>query len=354
MTTTRSLAAAMFKGFVRDRMSLFFTILFPLIFLFLFGGVFAGDTGTSKSDLEVVGDVALVDELPTDAREVFDDLFEVHRTDDLDAAIDKVRDGDADGALEQQGDRLILHFSRADPTEAASIQGTLSSFVDKANLGAAGVDPTFVFDPQQVEDESLADIQYVAPGLIGWAIATSATFGAALTLVTWRQNELLRRLRLAPVSGSSIVIARVAVAVVIALAQLVIFLVPSVVLFDLQLDGSWWMAIPLVVAGTLTFMAIGLFCGAVAKTNEGASGLANLFVLPMAFLSGSFIPLEFAPGWIRAVSYVLPLRYLNEGMLDVMVRGQGPSAAVVPLVVMLAFAVVVAGLSSRLIRWDKA
>ncbi len=47
----------------------------------------------------------------------------------------------------------------------------------------------------------------------------------------------------------------------------------------------------------------------------------------MAFLSGSFFPLDGAPQWLKVVSHLLPLRYLNDGMLDVMVRGEGPGAA---------------------------
>ena len=52
------------------------------------------------------------------------------------------------------------------------------------------------------------------------------------------------------------------------------------------------MAIPLLVVGTLCFMSIGLLAGAVAKTTEGAVNMANFLVLPMAFLCGSFFPLE--------------------------------------------------------------
>ena len=46
----RTLSLAMWRGFVRDRMSLFFIILFPLMFLFLFGGIF-NDQGQSESTL---------------------------------------------------------------------------------------------------------------------------------------------------------------------------------------------------------------------------------------------------------------------------------------------------------------
>ena len=60
-----------------------------------------------------------------------------------------------------------------------------------------------------------------------------------------------------------------------------------------------------------------------AKTAEGGSGLANLITLPMAFLSGAFIPLKSAPAWLVTVSKFLPMGYLVEGMKDVMVRGEG-------------------------------
>ena len=52
--------------------------------------------------------------------------------------------------------------------------------------------------------------------------------------------------------------------------------------------------------------------------------MANFLVLPMAFLSGSFFPLDGARRWLQTVSKALPLRHLNDGMLDVMVRGDGP------------------------------
>ena len=203
-----------------------------------------------------------------------------------------------------------------------------------------------------MEDESLSNIQFYTPGLMGWAIAAGATFGAATNLVVWRKNGLLRRLRLAPVSTSSVVVARVAVSVAIALIQAAIFLAVGALVFGLELTGSWPMIIPLLTAATLAFMAIGLLAGAVSKSEEAAIGIANFVVLPMAFLSGSFFPLDGAPGYVTAIGKVLPLKYLNDGMLDTMVRGQGPSSALVPMAVLLGFAVVVTAIASTLFRWD--
>ncbi|MDP2775313.1 MAG: ABC transporter permease, partial [Nocardioides sp.] len=67
---------------------------------------------------------------------------------------------------------------------------------------------------------------------------------------------------------------------------------------------------------------------------------------------GSFFPLEGAPSWLRFVSNLLPLKHLNEGMLDLIVRGEGPSAALLPMAILAGFALVVTLVAARLFRWE--
>jgi ABC-2 type transport system permease protein len=342
---------ALVKGFVRDFQAVFFTVLFPLMFLVLFGGIF-GDQDRDPIDVIAVGEVSLLEELPAEASAAFDEAFAVSRSDDLDDAVEAVREGDTTLAIQQQGDELVVYYSDADQVQSSVARYTLESFVQTANLIVAETPPTYTTSQERVEDESLQTIQFITPGLLGWAIATSATFGAAVTLVGWRTTGLLRRLRLAPVSPRSVVLARVVVTMLIALVQTAIFLGVATIGFGLQLSGWWWLSIPLLLAGTLCFMAIGLFVGAVSKTVEGATGLANLIVLPMAFLSGSFFPLDEAPAWLDTVSRLLPLRHLNEGMLDVMVRGLGPAAIWQPLLILLGTAAVMTFVASRFLRWE--
>jgi len=346
------LSKAMLLGFLRDRVSLFFTIIFPLMFLVLFGGLFK-DAGVSQTEILQIGAVPVIDQLPADARAELDRVLKVERRDDRQAALEAVREGDFAAAVEQDGDRVIVHYSAADQVRSGTVRSILDLLVQESNQAASGVPPKYSLDLSQVEDESLEAIQFVTPGLLGWAIATGATFGASLTLVSWRRKRILRRLRLSPARVPAIVLARVLVSVLIALGQTAIFLgVASVPYFGLRLSGYWWMAVPLVVCATLAFMSIGLLAGAWAKTEESASAIVNLVVLPMAFLSGSFIPADNLPGWIRTVSNVFPLKHLNDAMLDVMVRGQPPTAVLPQMGILLGFAVVVAGLAMWLFRWD--
>ena len=356
MTGFVSLSKALFKGFLRDKVTIFFTIVFPLMFLVIFGALFSED-GLSSTRLIQVGEVTALDGLETADPDTYHDLFEVTHSDDLDGAVEQVRQGDADGVVTQDGDKVLVHFSKADSTRAAIVQNSLLSIVDADNLyrlsSAAPDVPITHLVAEPVEDESLSAIQYLTPGLLGWAVSISGVFGAASTLVDWRRNKILRRLRLSPVSIPSVIGARVSVSMATSMVQLGIFIaVASLPFFGLRLTGHWWMAIPVLVVGTLAFLALGMVVGGIARTGEGASGLANLIVMPMAFASGSFFPLSQAPQWLQTISWISPLRYINDALLSVMVRGNPPSSVLPQMGVLLAFTVVVGLIAWRIFRWD--
>lgn len=341
----RTLAGAQMRSFFRDRTSLFFTIFFPLLFLVVFGLLF-GNSGTSRLEVGVVGNGALVRALPGE-------VLDVHHFATLDAALAKVRSGDLPAVVAQQGDTVVVRYAASDRVASAGISSVVGSVVAQANIAATGQPPRFHADMQQVEAQDTKPIQYITPGILSWGVAASAVFGAALTLVSWRRKQLLRRVRLAPAPVWTVVGARVGVSLLVAGLQAVLYvglaLTPP---FGLQLSGSWWLAFPLLLAGTLAFLSIGLLVGAVAKTEEASSAIANAVILPMAFLSGTFFPVSQMPGWLQSLSEVFPLRHLNDGMLDVLVRGKGVGALVVPTAVLLGFAIALTFVATRVFSWD--
>jgi ABC-2 type transport system permease protein len=341
----------MLRGFLRDRGSLIFTVALPVLFLVLLGSIYKGSS-TPQVKVAEIGRVPLLDQAVKSAQ--LRAVLKVSRAASQAAALQEVRQGDVDAAVSQQGSRLILHYSIADQVTSGVVRALFSSLVQAANQEATGKPPAFTLATAQVEDTSLKPIQYLAPGLLAWAIASGATFGAAITLVSWRQKKLLRRLRLTPASTGAIAAARITVSLLIALVQLAVFLlIATTPYFGLKLTHWWWMAIPIVIAGALTFLSIGLLAGSITKTEQAATALANLVILPMAFLGGAFVPLAFAPAWIQKVSYAMPLRYLVTGVQDVMARGEGPSAAVLPIAVLLGIAAVLTLVAVRLFRWDE-
>jgi ABC-2 type transport system permease protein len=75
-------------------------------------------------------------------------------------------------------------------------------------------------------------------------------------------------------------------------------------------------------------------------------------VLPMAFLSGTFFPVDQMPPWMQSISLVFPLRHMNDGIMDFLVRGQGPSALVVPCLVLAGFIVAVGAIAAKVFQWE--
>ena len=344
----RSLSRALFRGFVRDRTALVFSLLLPVLFLALFGSLYR-NTDTPRLTVVEWGQVPLLAKAGPGLGKVLD----VSHTSSWKLALHDVHQGNDDAAVEQIGPLLVVRYSVADPTTAGLVQTIFASIVQQANKALVKANRGYVLLTKQIE-RHVRPIQFIAPGLLAWAIASGATFGAAITLVNWRHNKLLRRLRLAPVSTGSVVLARVGVALAVAMVQLALFLaIATTPYFGLQLTAAWWMAIPLVICGTLAFMSIGLLVGSFAKTQQAATAVANLIILPMAFLGGAFIPLVFAPSWMQEVSYAMPLRYLVTGMQDVMARGEGPAAALPDIGILLLLTAVLCLISVRVFRWDE-
>ncbi|MFJ4092819.1 ABC transporter permease [Kitasatospora sp. NPDC089913] len=348
-----SLSRVMIVAFVRDRSALFFVLLFPLMFLLLFGTLLKG-ASSPHAKVEQVGAVRVLDSVQGEARSGLEQVLTITRGDDEAAALEKVRKGDLDAMIKEGPDgKVVVRYSAADQVRSGSVQGIVNSVVQQANQAATGKPPAFVMESSQVEDGSLKPIQFLTPGLLGWAVATGAVFGAALTLVGWRQKKVLRRLRLAPVSAGSVIASRVAVSVLTALTQTAVFLVVATTpFFGLKLTGDWWLIVPLVVCATIAFMSIGLLAGSVAKTEEAANGISQIIVLPMSFLSGSFFPTDGMPGWLDAISRALPLRHLVTASQSVLSRGGGVMDALPTMGGLLLFAAVLTGISWKLFRWE--
>ena len=164
MSAYRSLARAMLRGFLRDRGSLIFTVALPVLFLVLLGSIYKGSSAPQVKVAEI-GRVPLLDQAVRSAQ--LRAVLKVSRAASRASALQKVRQGDVDAAVSQQGDRLILHYSIADQVTSGVVRALFSSLVQAANQEATGKPPAFTLATAQVEDTSLKPIQYLAPGLLG-------------------------------------------------------------------------------------------------------------------------------------------------------------------------------------------
>jgi ABC-2 type transport system permease protein len=209
-----------------------------------------------------------------------------------------------------------------------------------------------IFHGQQV-DGGLASINYTAPGVLSWGMGNAAVFSVGFALMQWRRDDLLRLIWRSPTPLRTLLASRWTVALAVAAVQALLFTsVALLPFFGLELNGPWWATLPLLVLGVTAFMSMGLVIGSLADTPEAVAAIANLVMVPMAFLSGSFYPDDLMPGWLRTFSLVLPLRYLNDGMTDAM-GGRGDLGDIaVDCAGLAGFAVLFGIVAIRIFRWS--
>lgn len=197
-------------------------------------------------------------------------------------------------------------------------------------------------------------IDYLAPGVMAWGVANAAVFGVGYSLVNWRSTDLLRLIRRTPTSVLTLLASRLVVVLAVALTQAVLFLAVAVLPpFRLRVTVTGLLlTVPVLACGALAFYAVGVCVGNLVRTPDAVAAISNCMMVPMAFLSGSFIPLSQAPGWLRDVSYVLPLRYMNQAVTAVLDGGGHITAMAWRCLVLLIFAALATVPVLKNFRWE--
>lgn len=210
-----------------------------------------------------------------------------------------------------------------------------------------------IFSGQDVDQSGKPYISYIAPGVLSWGVANSAVFWIGFVLMQWRRDDLLRLIRMTPTRLPTVLGSRYVLALAVGVAQTVLFVgVAMLPAFGLEVDGRVLLIIPVLILGVTAFLALGVIVGTYGKTPEAVAAIANCIMVPMAFLSGAFFPIDAMPEWIQSASRVLPLRWFNEGV-SIALLGDGSAVDVAWSCAGLAGFTVVFGLIAlRTFRWS--
>jgi ABC-type polysaccharide/polyol phosphate export permease len=179
------------------------------------------------------------------------------------------------------------------------------------------------------------------------SIVSQSVAGAGVRLMAEREQGILRRFRVAPLSPAEILTARVLSGTLLFLPALLLVLFIGRQYFGLHVSrGPSLLA--LTVLGLLAFRAVGLVLAVVSNTQDMPFTM-NLVMLPMLLLSS--VPLESVPRPLAMVAWINPATRLTDGLAAILVRGEPLSIATA--VALLATAVVGIAIAAMLFRWEK-
>jgi ABC-2 type transport system permease protein len=159
--------------------------------------------------------------------------------------------------------------------------------------------------------------QFYTGGLAAFT-AVSATFTALANTVPIRRDEgVLKRWRGTPQRPWIVLGGMIGSSIILAIAGVIVMLVLGVIAYDLQIDAAKVPAlIVTLLVGIASFAAMGMAVAGLCPSAQAASALANVIILPMAFISDVFIAIEDPPGWLKVIGDVLPLKPFAQAFQD--------------------------------------
>lgn len=361
---TFAITRRLLSQFRHDRRTLAILFVAPVFILWLFSLLFSGQSNPAR--LAVVNDddgplgAAIVRELQASS------LVTVTTSPEADAAT-RLEDGSLDAVLILPADlsagaasgtiRVELHGRGTDPGAESGAARALSEALPGAIAGlvpAGGVTPpTIDVDVSTLfGGEAVGAIDLFGSPFIGLLVFFVVYLVTSVAFLRERSQGTLERLMASPLQRSEIVLGYMIGFTLIALVQSA-----EVLLFGIWVVGIYNAGNLLLIFGIEALLALaainlGIFLSTFARSEFQAVQFIPLVIVPQILLSGVIVPVSSEPGWLQAVSNVLPLTYAVQGLKAVMIEGRGfeSPTVIVDVAVLAGFALLALVAASATLR----
>jgi ABC-2 type transport system permease protein len=315
------------RGYTRNKVGLFFSLVFPIILILLFGAIFSGGSsgpinvyvqnqdGQPASTLFITAlnnnsttTVTLVDN-----SQDFSSYLLAHSA-NQGVLIPRYF------TLNYTNERPVNVTVYSNPADTSSpiVLETVGAIIGQMNLKNATVLYRVGLQQQNIKSQSYKYIDFLIPGLVGFSVLTSPMFSLVNISSEYKKTKLFKQLSLTPLTKTEWLTSKVIWYVVLGIISFFLMTQVGAGLFGAHLDYSF-AVIPFLVIGPLFFVSLGMLVGMISKSVESAAVVGNLITFPMMFLSGTFFPVSLMPAYLQNIAHVLPLFYLIDGLNQVMI-----------------------------------
>lgn len=351
------------KRFFRDRLAIFFGILFPLIFLFVFGSLNSGGGEASFN-------VALLNQSKSQFAVDFSQQIESGKTykvtkdvNSYDSAKEKLSRNQIDGIIIlpegfgeiQDGNptgQVQIQFTENNVSAGQTLTSVLDGTLKAINSKFVSTSVPLTVEAKILNERSLSRFDYTFAGLLGFAIIGIGIFGPMNVFPELKKQGILRRLHTTPIRVWQYFLATMIGQAIIGLVSLAVMFVFAILVFDLHVTGNYLEIAAFCVLSIFMILGIGLSIGGWAKNERQAAPLGNIIVFPMMFLSGTFFPRFLMPEWLQQASSFLPLTPVIDGIRLLTTEGKHFIDIGSQFGYMAVWMIVIYAIAFRVFRWE--
>lgn len=348
--------------FLRDKQGWFWSLFIPLLIMSIFGLIDFGQMG--RVDLGVV-DAAQNEasrQLLSSFREV--DVLNVQVGSGVELE-KKIEEGDLDLLLvfpedlsllpqppEKSTQVIPLFYNEGSAEEVGTGTLLIDQVLSRFAMKVSQVPPLFRLDRSPVDSRNLSYMDYMIPGIVGMMIMQLGIIGVAMIIVRYREDNILKRLRVTPVNLPQFLASLLSTRLLLLMIQVGLVILMGALFFDLHLYGGFLNIVVVALLGSLVFLSLGFTISGLASSTNTAMSLAQMIQMPMMFLSGVYFPRETLPDWLYRITEYLPLTYLADALRETMVNNASLWDVRLKIVPLVIWAIGGFFLAVQLFRWE--
>jgi len=325
------------REFLRDRGTLAWNIVLPVVLMFGLSFAFSGD-GRDEYTVGVLQDAETLD---TDQHPFLDTRFIKY------VVVDD--ESDAFRKIERHQLDLLVQF---DPVDRYWINpdSPKGYFAERLLLQADAADGGNI-EKQNISGDAIRYVDWVLPGILGMNMMFSCLFGVGYVVVRYRKNGFLKRLRATPLRAIEFIIAQIGSRMVLIMTITIFVYTGTHLILGTRMEGSYVTLLLIAMLGAVSMVSLGLLIAARVSSEELAGGLLNMINWPMMLLSGVWFSLEGAGPILQAAAKVFPLTHILDSARAVMLDGATLLDVMPSLLALLAMSAVFLVLGARFFRW---
>jgi ABC-type multidrug transport system permease subunit len=177
-------------------------------------------------------------------------------------------------------------------------------------------------------------------------------WGLSAALVMFREQGILRRFHVTPVTATDMLASSLLANFVLTLPTISVELLLARFVFHVPSLGDPLSLAILVTVGTVSFGSLGLVVASVTNTMQETQVLNQLIWLPLIFLSGATFPLAYLPVSVQHFGLFLPATYLVTALQSALYESFPFWKLLVQILALASWAILTFFVSTQLFRWE--
>lgn len=226
--------------------------------------------------------------------------------------------------LAKRSGSVLVMIDGSDSSVASQAQQAASLIGLNLNLSTQNIEvaqKSMDVRTQMLFNPDSKTANFMVPGLIAVILNITTVILTSLSIVKEKERGTLEQIFVTPVEPLGLILGKIAPFNIIAFVQVIVVLLLMRFLFGVPISGSIVLLLAMSLVYIFCMLGLGMLISTKAENQMQAIQYAFLTMLPAILLSGFMFPREGMPFIIYLVSYIVPATYFIDIMRGIVLRG---------------------------------